>query len=198
MHILLIGSGGREHALAWKLDQSPLVTDITCAPGNAGIADVANIVDVKADDIIGLLALVQRGGFDFVIVGPEVPLAMGLVDALIESGVKVFGPTEAAAQLESSKAFTKEFCKKHKIPTADYGVFTDLKSAKAHLKTMTKPFVLKADGLAAGKGVVYCDHQDTSRKRTGGIFLRQVRRRQRKSRHRRVFNRTRSKFFCNF
>ncbi len=154
MNVLLIGSGGREHALAWKLAQSPHVAEITCAPGNAGIAEIAGCVDIKADDIVGLLALVQRGGYDFVIVGPEVPLAMGLVDALQEQGVKVFGPTQAAAKLESSKAFTKNFCKRHNIPTADYGVFTDLTSAKAHFKTMTKPYVLKADGLAAGKGVV--------------------------------------------
>ncbi len=154
MNVLLIGSGGREHALAWKLVQSPLVDDLTCAPGNAGIAEIANCVDVKADDIVGLLALIQRGTYDFVVVGPEQPLALGLVDALQDMGVKVFGPTEAAAQLESSKSFTKDFCTKHNIPTAAYGVFTDLKEAKAYLKTMTKPYVLKADGLAAGKGVV--------------------------------------------
>ena len=154
MNVLLIGSGGREHALAWKLVQSPLVEELTCAPGNAGIAEVALCVDIKADDVVGLLALIQRGQYDFVVVGPEQPLALGLVDALRELGVKVFGPTQAAAQLESSKAFTKDFCTRHNIPTAGYGVFTDLKSAKAHLKSMTKPYVLKADGLAAGKGVV--------------------------------------------
>ena len=154
MNVLLIGSGGREHALAWKLAQSPLVTELTCAPGNAGIAEVANVVDVKADDVVGLLALVQRGGYDFVVVGPEQPLALGLVDALQERGVKVFGPTEAAAQLESSKAFTKDFCRRYNIPTAGYGVFTDVDEAKAYLKTMTPPYVLKSDGLAAGKGVV--------------------------------------------
>ncbi|MGB0905996.1 MAG: phosphoribosylamine--glycine ligase [Maricaulaceae bacterium] len=154
MNVLLIGSGGREHALAWKMAQSDKVTDITCAPGNAGIAEVAACVDVKADDIIGLLALIDRGGYDFVVVGPEVPLAMGLVDMLQDKGVKVFGPTKAAAQLESSKSFTKDFCKRYDIPTADYGVFTDLKEAKAFLKTMKAPYVLKADGLAAGKGVV--------------------------------------------
>ncbi|MGJ8564403.1 MAG: phosphoribosylamine--glycine ligase [Alphaproteobacteria bacterium] len=154
MNVLLIGSGGREHALAWKLVQSPLVEELTCAPGNAGIAEVALCVDIKADDVVGLLALIQRGQYDFVVVGPEQPLALGLVDALNELGVKVFGPTQAAAQLESSKAFTKDFCTRHNIPTAGYGVFTDLKSAKAHLKSMTKPYVLKADGLAAGKGVV--------------------------------------------
>ncbi len=154
MNVLLIGSGGREHALAWKLAQSPLVTELTCAPGNAGIAEVANIVEVAADDIPGLLGLVQREGYDFVVVGPEQPLALGLVDELIANGVKVFGPTEAAAQLESSKSFTKDFCTRYNIPTARYGVFTDLQSAKDYLKTMTPPYVLKADGLAAGKGVV--------------------------------------------
>lgn len=154
MKLLLIGSGGREHALAWKLAQSPLVDTLHCAPGNAGIAEVADIVDVKADDIIGLLALVQREAYDFVVVGPEQPLAMGLVDALQDLDVKVFGPTEAAAQLEASKAFTKKLCDNYKIPTASYGVFTELKEAKSYLKTMTPPYVLKADGLAAGKGVV--------------------------------------------
>lgn len=154
MNVLLIGSGAREHALAWKLAQSPLVSELTCAPGNAGIAEVANIVDIPADDVTGLLALIQRDGYDFVVVGPEQPLALGLVDALQERGVKVFGPTQAAAQLESSKSFTKEFCKRYNIPTADYGVFTNLSDAKAYLKTMSAPYVLKADGLAAGKGVV--------------------------------------------
>ena len=154
MKLLLIGSGGREHALAWKLAQSPLVETLHCAPGNAGIAEVADIVDVKADDMIGLIALIQREAYDFVVVGPEQPLAMGIVDALNEMGVKSFGPIQAAAQLESSKAFTKALCDKYKIPTADYGVFTDIKEAKAFLKTMKAPYVLKADGLAAGKGVV--------------------------------------------
>ncbi len=154
MKVLLIGSGGREHALAWKLAQSPLVSDLTCAPGNAGIATVAACVAVAADDILSLLGLIDRDGYDFVIVGPEQPLALGLVDALEARGVKVFGPTEAAAQLESSKSFTKDFCKRYNIPTADYGVFTDAAEAKAFLKTMNAPYVLKADGLAAGKGVV--------------------------------------------
>ena len=154
MHVLLIGSGGREHALAWKINQSNLVTELTVAPGNVGLAEIANIADIKADDIEGILALVQRDGYDFVIVGPEQPLALGLVDALKVRGVKVFGPTQAAAQLESSKAFTKDFCGRYNIPTAAYGVFTDVNAAKAYLKTMDAPYVLKADGLAAGKGVV--------------------------------------------
>ncbi len=157
MKVLLIGSGGREHALAWKIRQSDKVTELMCAPGNAGIAEVADCVPVAADDIIGLLALVQRENFDLVIVGPEQPLALGLVDALDEIGVKTFGPTQAAAQLESSKAFTKAFCTRFDIPTAAYGVFTDLKSAKAFLKTMSAPYVIKADGLAAGKGVVIAE-----------------------------------------
>jgi len=154
MKLLLIGSGGREHALAWKLSQSDLVTELHCAPGNAGIAEVADIVPITADDMIGLLGLIQRESYDFVVVGPEQPLAMGLVDVLEEQGIRVFGPTEAAAQLESSKAFTKDFCDRYNIPTAKYGVFTDLAGAKAYLKTMDAPYVLKADGLAAGKGVV--------------------------------------------
>ena len=154
MKVLLIGSGGREHALAWKLAQCPLVTDLTCAPGNAGIADIASTVAIAADDIPTLLGLIQRENYDFVIVGPEAPLALGIVDELQERGVKVFGPTQLAAQLESSKAFTKALCDKYNIPTAAYGVFTELKEAKAFLKTMTPPYVLKADGLAAGKGVV--------------------------------------------
>ena len=154
MKVLLIGSGGREHALAWKLSQSPLVSELTCAPGNAGITEIAACVAIPADDVLGLLGLIERDGYDFVVVGPEQPLALGLVDVLEERGVKVFGPTQAAAQLESSKSFTKDFCKRYDIPTADYGVFTDLAKAKAFLKTMSAPYVLKADGLAAGKGVV--------------------------------------------
>ena len=154
MKCLLIGSGGREHALAWKLTQSPLVETLHCAPGNAGIAEVADIVPIPADDIIGLLGLVQREAYDFVVVGPEQPLALGIVDILKDEDVKVFGPTEAAAQLEASKAFTKKRCDKYKIPTAAYGVFTEQKEAEAFLKTMKAPYVLKADGLAAGKGVV--------------------------------------------
>ena len=170
MKVLLIGSGGREHALAWKLDQSELVTELVCAPGNAGIAQVASIAPIAADDIIGILALVQSGGFDFVVVGPEQPLALGLVDALKDMDVKVFGPTEAAAQLESSKAFTKDLCTRYNIPTAAYGVFTELKEAKAFLKTMKPPYVLKADGLAAGKGVVLPETKKEAEKELEEFF----------------------------
>ena len=170
MKVLLIGSGGREHALAWKLDQSDLVTELVCAPGNAGIAQVASIAPIAADDIIGILALVQSGDFDFVVVGPEQPLALGLVDVLQDIGVKVFGPTEAAAQLESSKAFTKDLCTRYNIPTAAYGVFTELKEAKAFLKTMKPPYVLKADGLAAGKGVVLPETKKEAEKELEEFF----------------------------
>ena len=154
MKVALIGSGGREHALAWKLLQSPRVDQLTCIPGNAGIAEIAKCEPIKADDIAGLIEYIETEAFDFVVVGPEQPLALGLVDDLLARSIKVFGPTQAAAQLESSKAFTKEFCSRHNIPTAAYGVFTELTPAKAFLATMQPPFVLKADGLAAGKGVV--------------------------------------------
>ena len=154
MKVALIGSGGREHALAWKLLQSPRVDQLTCIPGNAGIAEIAKCEPIKADDIAGLIDYIETEAFDFVVVGPEQPLALGLVDDLLARNIKVFGPTQAAAQLESSKAFTKEFCSRHNIPTAAYGVFTELAPAKAFLATMHPPFVLKADGLAAGKGVV--------------------------------------------
>lgn len=157
MKVLLIGSGGREHALAWKLLQSEQVTELVCAPGNAGMQLLTGCIDIAADDIQTLIALCQRESYDMVIVGPEQPLALGLTDALTERGIKVFGPTQAAAQLESSKAFTKDFCTRYNIPTAAYGVFTELKPAQDCLKTMSPPYVLKADGLAAGKGVVIVD-----------------------------------------
>lgn len=157
MKVLLVGSGGREHALAWKIAQSPEVEELYCAPGNAGIAEHAAIIDVAADDVIGLTAIAKNLDIGFVIVGPEVPLAMGLVDILQANGIAAFGPSEQAAQLESSKAFTKEFCKRYNIPTADYEVFTDLDSALEYIHKNAPPFVLKADGLAAGKGVVIPD-----------------------------------------
>jgi len=154
MKVLLIGGGGREHALAWKLSQSDMISELICAPGNAGISEHAATVDIAADDIVGIIGLVQSMEIDFVIVGPEVPLELGIVDLLYERGVNAFGPTKMAAQLETSKAFTKEFCTRHKIPTAGYEVFTDFDSASTYIHKNKPPFVLKADGLAAGKGVV--------------------------------------------
>ena len=154
MNTLLLGSGGREHALAWKLAQSDLVTTLYCAPGNPGIAEVATCVDMAADDVAAVLDFCQEAKIKFVVVGPEQPLSVGITDALHARGIAVFGPTQAAAQLESSKAFMKDFCAKHNIPTARYGVFTDIDEAKTFLETMRAPYVLKTDGLAAGKGVV--------------------------------------------
>ncbi len=154
MKVLLVGSGGREHALAWKLAQSKDVEELYCAPGNAGIAEHAGIIDIAADDVVGLTAIAKSLDIGFVIVGPEVPLALGLVDLLQANGIAAFGPSADAAQLEASKAFTKDFCKRYNIPTADYEVFTDLESALEYVHKNEPPYVLKADGLAAGKGVV--------------------------------------------
>ncbi|MEE9272356.1 MAG: phosphoribosylamine--glycine ligase [Robiginitomaculum sp.] len=154
MKILLIGSGGREHSLAWKIIQSPLCDQLICAPGNAGICEIADCVNIKPNNIAGLLAFIKTELVDFVVVGPEMPLALGLVDTLAKVGVPAFGPTQAAAMLETSKAFTKDFCIRHQIPTAPYDVFTNAKEAIIYLDEMQPPYVIKADGLAAGKGVI--------------------------------------------
>ncbi|MEJ2109963.1 MAG: phosphoribosylamine--glycine ligase, partial [Acidobacteriota bacterium] len=156
MRILVIGSGGREHALVWKLGQSPFVQLILCAPGNGGIAQTARCVDLDADDFPTVLSLVKQEKIDFVVVGPEAPLAAGLVDFLKSSGVGVLGPTKSAAQLESSKIFSKDFMRRHNIPTADYRTFEEPQPAFDYLKSpeIHYPIVVKADGLAAGKGVV--------------------------------------------
>ena len=170
MKVLLIGGGGREHALAWKLAQSPEVTDLVCAPGNPGIAEVASIADVAADDTVGLLALAEREAPALVVVGPEAPLAAGLADELRERGTPVFGPNRDAAQLESSKAFTKAFCTRHAIPTAAYAVFDDAAAAKAYVGARPGPYVLKADGLAAGKGVVIVDDAEDAKSELDAFF----------------------------
>jgi phosphoribosylamine---glycine ligase len=157
MRILVVGGGGREHSLCWAISASPLCTKLYCAPGNAGIAQVAECIDVAAEDIAGQVALAQREKIDFVVVGPEVPLAMGLADRFTDAGIKVFGPSQKAAQLESSKGFTKELCKRHNIPTGAYERFTDADKAAAYIKAQGAPIVVKADGLAAGKGVVVAE-----------------------------------------
>src|SRR5919106_5725708 len=157
MRILVVGGGGREHSLCWAISASPLCTKLYCAPGNAGIAQVAECIDVAAEDIAGQVALAKREKIDFVVVGPEVPLAMGLADRIAEAGIKVFGPSQKAAQLESSKGFTKELCKRHNIPTGAYERFTDADKAAAYIRAQGAPIVVKADGLAAGKGVVVAD-----------------------------------------
>ncbi len=160
MKVLLVGGGGREHALGWKLNQSPLVSEIISAPGNPGLADLGRCVPVDAEDIAALLALAEKESSDLVVVGPEVPLTAGLVDQLGERGIAAFGPSARAAQLEGSKAFTKAFCDRHNIPTAAYRAVQTIDEAEVFLKTLDAPFVLKADGLAAGKGVVIAETLD--------------------------------------
>ena len=156
MKVLVIGGGGREHALAWKLAQSPRVTQVLVAPGNAGTAAEPRCrnVAVAAEDIPALLQLARDEGVDLTVVGPEGPLAGGIVDAFVAAGLRCFGPTRQAAQLESSKAFAKDFLARHRIPTATYKVHTDLPAALADIDARGAPIVIKADGLAAGKGVV--------------------------------------------
>jgi phosphoribosylamine--glycine ligase len=156
MKILVIGNGGREHALSWKLAQSPRVSEVLVAPGNAGTAREAKCrnVAIAATDIDALLKLAQDEGVGLTVVGPEAPLVKGVVDAFRAAGQRIFGPTAAAAQLEGSKAFAKDFLARHGIPTAHYAVFTELDAALAHLRGVGAPIVIKADGLAAGKGVV--------------------------------------------
>lgn len=158
MKILVVGSGGREHAIAWKLAQSPKVDKIYCAPGNAGISEVAECVAVKAEDIDGICKLAKEKAVDMAVIGPEVPLAMGITDELEKVGVKTFGPNKKCSQLEASKAFTKSFLARHDIPTAKYKEYTDKDALMADIGIYGYPMVLKADGLAAGKGVVLAEN----------------------------------------
>ena len=154
MKILVIGSGGREHALVWKLAQSPRVTKLFCAPGNAGIAELAECTPIAVTDLDQLAAFASEKRIDLTIVGPEVPLCAGIVDVFQVKGLRIFGPTKLAAQLEGSKVFAKNFLLKHNVPTASAATFTDTKAARAHLRNVGAPIVVKADGLAAGKGVI--------------------------------------------
>jgi phosphoribosylamine--glycine ligase len=157
MKILIVGSGGREHALAWKLKQSPLVTEIVCAPGNPGMAHLGRIVAIPVTDVNQIAGLAAREQFALVVIGPEAPLELGLADRLRALNIPVFGPNKAAARLETSKAFARDFCEMLKIPSAGYRVFDDAPNAKAYLGEREPPFVIKADGLAAGKGVVIAE-----------------------------------------
>lgn len=160
MKVLLIGAGGREHALAWKIAQSPRLTKLYCAPGNAGIAKQAECVKINPDDIDGLLKFALQEKIDLTVVGPESPLVAGIYDRFHEKGLKVFGPPKAAALLEGSKAFSKDMMNKFGIPTAHYEIFTNVKEAKQYAIEAEMPVVIKADGLAAGKGVVICDKSE--------------------------------------
>ena len=154
MNILLVGAGAREHALAWKISASPLVTRLVCAPGNPGMADLAEIRAVAAIDVAGQVALAREIAADLVVVGPEVALEAGLADALAEAGIPCFGASRRAARIETSKAFMKAFAERHGLPTAGYQVFEDRTAAKAYVRAQALPLVIKADGLAAGKGVI--------------------------------------------
>jgi phosphoribosylamine--glycine ligase len=160
MKILVVGSGGREHSLCWAIAASPLCDKLWCAPGNAGIAGEAECVAIAADDIDGLVNFATDEAVDLVVVGPELPLVMGLVDRLEEKGIKAFGPSAAAAELEGSKGFMKDLCAKYGIPSAAYGRFTNIEAAQAFIREHGAPIVVKADGLAAGKGVTVAQTLD--------------------------------------
>ena len=156
MRVLVVGGGGREHALAWRLRKSPQVEAVFCAPGNAGIAEVAECVPIAADDLAGLVRFAKERAIDLTVVGPERPLTLGLVDRFRDAGLRAFGPTAAAAQLEGSKVFTKELLARLRVPTAAFGAFADAGEAAAYVRKVGAPLVVKADGLAAGKGVFIC------------------------------------------
>ncbi|HOX09132.1 MAG TPA: phosphoribosylamine--glycine ligase [Candidatus Omnitrophota bacterium] len=160
MRVLIVGSGGREHALAWKIKQSTLVDKVYCAPGNGGISSIAECVDIKPDDITGLIGFATRNKIDLTVVGPEAPLALGIVDRFCVNGLRVFGPSKEAAKIEASKVFMKQLMKKYGIPTADFEVFEDSARAKKYIGGLKGGFVVKADGLAAGKGVVVCSSKE--------------------------------------
>ncbi len=160
MNVLILGGGGREHALAWALSASPLLTKLFCSPGNAGIAQVATCVAINHADHSEIAQFCRDENIRLVVVGPEAPLVDGVVDSLEAAGIKAFGPRQAAAQLEASKGFTKDFCKEFDIPTAAYSRFSNADDARAYLLDQELPIVIKADGLAAGKGVIIANHQD--------------------------------------
>lgn len=156
MKVLVVGSGGREHALCWAIAKSPKLTKLYCAPGNAGIANVAQCVALGAEDVDGVVTWAKDNAIDLVVVGPEAPLVLGMVDALEAAGLKAFGPSKAASVLEGSKGFMKDMCAKAGVPTAGYGRFTEAATAKAFIDEHGAPIVVKTDGLAAGKGVIIC------------------------------------------
>lgn len=156
LRVLIVGSGGREHALAWKLAQSPRISQLYCAPGNAGINQIAACIPFKSEDLDWIVNWAKKTKIDLVVVGPELPLTLGLVDRLEAEGIKAFGPTARAAEIEGSKAFSKDLMKKYQVPTAQYEVFTEAEKAKNYAQRFKGPWVVKADGLAAGKGVLIC------------------------------------------
>ena len=170
MKVLILGSGGREHALAWAVARSPRVTEVVCAPGNGGIAQAARCVPVNLRDLDAMVRLVEAEKPGLTIVGPELPLSLGIVDALQERGLRVFGPTRGAAMLESSKGFAKRFLQRHTIPTAKYAVCATAEELVKAVEAFHPPMVVKADGLAAGKGVIICTTRDTALEAAQGLF----------------------------
>jgi phosphoribosylamine--glycine ligase len=170
MKVLILGSGGREHALAWAVKRSKRVTEVVCAPGNGGIGQVARCEPVDLKSLDSMVALAEREKPDLTIVGPELPLSLGIVDALQEHGLRVFGPTRAAAMLEISKSFAKRFLQRHQIPTAKYTVCTSLSEVEKEIEFFHAPIVVKADGLHAGKGVIICPSRHTAIEAAQGLF----------------------------
>jgi phosphoribosylamine---glycine ligase len=170
MKVLILGSGGREHALAWAVSRSKRVTEVVCAPGNGGIAQMARCVPVDLKDVNAMLRLAEVEQPSLTIVGPELPLSLGVVDAFRERGYRIFGPTREAAKLESSKAFAKQFMKRYQIPTANYAVCTTAKEVEESLEFFHAPIVVKADGLAAGKGVIICPTRHIALETAQGLF----------------------------
>ncbi|PNU18735.1 phosphoribosylamine--glycine ligase [Geothermobacter hydrogeniphilus] len=174
MKVLVVGGGGREHALCWKIAQSPLVDTLYCAPGNPGIAELAECVHIAADEIDALLDFARAESIDLTVVGPEVPLTMGIVDRFQEAGLEIFGPSRAAARIEGSKGFSKDLMARHNIPTAAYRSFSDHAAAVAYIREQGAPIVVKADGLAAGKGVIVAMDEATAIAAVDDIMLGQV------------------------
>jgi phosphoribosylamine---glycine ligase len=174
MRVLVIGNGGREHALAWKLAQSKGVTKVVCAPGNAGTATFAQNVNVQAENLNGLLHVVRQEKIDFTVVGPEDPLSMGIVDDFEGRGHLIFGPSRLAARLESSKVFTRRLCKQHAIPSAEFAVFSDPDAARRYVRERGFPIVIKADGLARGKGVYVCQRPDEAQAAIDEIMVKKA------------------------
>jgi phosphoribosylamine--glycine ligase len=170
MKVLILGSGGREHALAWAVKRSPCVTEIVCAPGNGGMAQIARCVPVDLKDLDAMAGLAEAERPGLTIVGPELPLSLGIVDSLHERGLRVFGPTRAAAMLESSKGFAKRFLQRHSIPTPNYAVCVSAAEVEKAIEVFHPPIVVKADGLAAGKGVIMCDSRHTAAEAAHDLF----------------------------
>jgi phosphoribosylamine--glycine ligase len=174
MRVLVIGSGGREHSLAWKINQSPKVEKIYCAPGNAGIGEIGELVPIGPDEIDKLAGFAEKMKIDLTVVGPELPLTLGITDLFEERGQKIFGPNREAARLEGSKAFAKEILQDAHIPTASSATFSEPISARSYLTGMQPPYVVKADGLAGGKGVLICANREEAETAIDDLLVRRV------------------------